>query len=76
VATCVGASIGAPSGEPPHAKSWQQAGKPNWDKFGPAVALIEQARKDGTRITVHGRAWTGKKGGGCRASAADWTWNP
>ncbi|MEO8161720.1 MAG: hypothetical protein ABI588_09900, partial [Arenimonas sp.] len=23
---------------------------------------------------VHGRAWTAKKGGGCRASAADWTW--
>jgi N-acyl-D-amino-acid deacylase len=25
---------------------------------------------------VHGRAWTGKKGGGCRASASDWTWAP
>ena len=25
---------------------------------------------------VHGRAWTQKKGGGCRASAADWTWAP
>jgi N-acyl-D-amino-acid deacylase len=23
---------------------------------------------------VRGRAWTGRKGGGCRASAADWTW--
>jgi N-acyl-D-amino-acid deacylase len=23
---------------------------------------------------VHGRAWTGAKGGGCRASAKDWTW--
>jgi N-acyl-D-amino-acid deacylase len=23
---------------------------------------------------VHGRAWTGKLGGGCRAAAADWTW--
>ncbi|HWE44826.1 MAG TPA: D-aminoacylase [Caulobacteraceae bacterium] len=23
---------------------------------------------------VHGRAWTGLKGGGCRKSAADWTW--
>jgi len=23
---------------------------------------------------VHGRAWTGQKGGGCRASASDWTW--
>jgi len=24
---------------------------------------------------VHGRAWTGASGGGCRASAADWTWS-
>ncbi|WP_408589839.1 N-acyl-D-amino-acid deacylase family protein [Novosphingobium sp.] len=24
---------------------------------------------------VHGRAWTGAQGGGCRASAADWTWS-
>jgi N-acyl-D-amino-acid deacylase len=23
---------------------------------------------------VHGRAWTGAKGGGCRASAKDWSW--
>ena len=23
---------------------------------------------------VHGRAWTGQKGGGCRAAASDWTW--
>lgn len=23
---------------------------------------------------VHGRAWTGAPGGGCRASAKDWTW--
>jgi N-acyl-D-amino-acid deacylase len=23
---------------------------------------------------VHGRAWTGAPGGGCRPSAADWTW--
>ena len=23
---------------------------------------------------VHGRAWTGAPGGGCRGSAADWTW--
>ena len=23
---------------------------------------------------VHGRAWTGEKGGGCRKSAVDWTW--
>jgi len=25
---------------------------------------------------VRGRAWTGRKGGGCRASAHDWSWNP
>jgi N-acyl-D-amino-acid deacylase len=25
---------------------------------------------------VRGRAWTGAAGGGCRASARDWTWNP
>ena len=25
---------------------------------------------------VHGRAWTGAGGGGCRASAHEWTWNP
>lgn len=25
---------------------------------------------------VHGRAWTGIAGGGCRASAADWSWKP
>lgn len=24
---------------------------------------------------VHGRAWTGAKGGGCRASAKDWSWS-
>ncbi len=24
---------------------------------------------------VHGRAWTGAPGGGCRASSHDWTWN-
>jgi len=24
---------------------------------------------------VHGRAWTGAPGGGCRASSKDWTWN-
>jgi N-acyl-D-amino-acid deacylase len=23
---------------------------------------------------VHGRAWTGAKGGGCRAKASDWSW--
>jgi N-acyl-D-amino-acid deacylase len=25
---------------------------------------------------VRGRAWTGVAGGGCRASASDWTWSP
>ena len=25
---------------------------------------------------VRGRAWTGAAGGGCRASAHDWTWSP
>ena len=25
---------------------------------------------------IHGRAWTGGGGGGCRASAHEWTWNP
>jgi N-acyl-D-amino-acid deacylase len=25
---------------------------------------------------VRGRAWTGAGGGGCRASAADWSWSP
>ena len=25
---------------------------------------------------VRGRAWTGAQGGGCRASARDWTWSP
>ncbi|HUA89313.1 MAG TPA: amidohydrolase family protein, partial [Steroidobacteraceae bacterium] len=25
---------------------------------------------------VHGRAWTGAPGGGCRRSAQDWTWSP
>jgi N-acyl-D-amino-acid deacylase len=24
---------------------------------------------------VHGRAWTGARGGGCRASSRDWTWS-
>jgi N-acyl-D-amino-acid deacylase len=39
------------------------------------------ALKDGkatgehTGRVVHGRAWTGAPGGGCRAAAADWTWS-
>ena len=28
-----------------------------------------------TGRVVHGRAWTGAPGGGCRASAADWSWS-
>lgn len=38
------------------------------------------ALKDGaatgapTGRVVRGRAWTGREGGGCRASAADWSW--
>lgn len=28
-----------------------------------------------TGVIVHGRAWTGHKGGGCKASAADWSWS-
>lgn len=27
-----------------------------------------------TGRVVHGRAWTGRKGGGCKASAKDWSW--
>jgi len=40
-----------------------------------------RALKDGTATRapsgriVHGRAWTGALGGGCRASSADWTWS-
>ena len=39
------------------------------------------ALKDGkatgapTGRVVHGRAWTGQPGGGCRKSASDWTWS-
>jgi N-acyl-D-amino-acid deacylase len=28
-----------------------------------------------TGRVVHGRAWTGSKGGGCKASAKDWSWS-
>lgn len=28
-----------------------------------------------TGRVVHGRAWTGNKGGGCKASARDWSWS-
>jgi N-acyl-D-amino-acid deacylase len=29
-----------------------------------------------TGRVVRGRAWTGRPGGGCRASSHDWTWSP
>jgi len=29
-----------------------------------------------TGRVVRGRAWTGRAGGGCRASGRDWAWNP
>lgn len=37
---------------------------------------VKQGKATGaaTGRFVHGRAWTGAPGGGCRASAADWTW--
>ena len=28
-----------------------------------------------TGVIVHGRAWTGNKGGGCKASAKEWSWS-
>jgi N-acyl-D-amino-acid deacylase len=40
-----------------------------------------QALKDGVATGaasgkfVHGRAWTGAGGGGCRSSSHDWTWS-
>ena len=34
-----------------------------------------QATGAHTGRIVHGRAWTGNKGGGCKASAADWSWS-
>lgn len=39
---------------------------------------VDQGRATGVHSgrVVHGRAWTGVAGGGCRASARDWTWNP
>jgi N-acyl-D-amino-acid deacylase len=33
------------------------------------------ATRASTGRFVHGRAWTGQPGGGCRPSAADWTWS-
>lgn len=34
-----------------------------------------QATGAHTGVIVHGRAWTGNKGGGCKASPADWSWS-
>ncbi|MBV8784766.1 MAG: amidohydrolase family protein, partial [Gammaproteobacteria bacterium] len=42
------------------------------------VRALREGRPTGAasgRI-VRGRAWTGQGGGGCRASATDWTWSP
>jgi N-acyl-D-amino-acid deacylase len=36
----------------------------------------EEATGAASGRAVHGRAWTGDKGGGCRASARDWSWAP
>ncbi len=39
---------------------------------------IDQGKATGapTGRVVRGRAWTGRAGGGCRASSHDWTWSP
>jgi len=34
-----------------------------------------QATGAHTGRIVHGRAWTGNKGGGCKAKASDWSWS-
>jgi len=34
-----------------------------------------QATKAPTGRVVHGRAWTGAAGGGCKAKASDWSWS-
>ena len=40
-----------------------------------AFALKDgQATRAPTGRFVHGRAWTGAPGGGCRQAASDWTW--
>jgi N-acyl-D-amino-acid deacylase len=44
--------IAKTSGAPAEIYHFKQAGKSNWDKFGPVVAKIEDARAHGTRITA------------------------
>jgi len=44
--------IAKASGAPAHIYHFKQAGRDNWSKFDAAVALVEQARKDGTRLTA------------------------
>jgi N-acyl-D-amino-acid deacylase len=44
--------IARASGAPAHIYHFKQAGRPNWDKFDAAAALVEGARKAGTRITA------------------------
>ena len=44
--------IARASGAPAHIYHFKQAGRPNWGKFDAAVALVEGARKQGTRITA------------------------
>jgi N-acyl-D-amino-acid deacylase len=35
-----------------------------------------EATRQWSGRVVRGRAWTGRAGGGCKASSRDWTWNP
>jgi N-acyl-D-amino-acid deacylase len=44
--------IAAASGAPAHIYHFKQAGRDNWGKFDAAVALVEQARGKGTRISA------------------------
>lgn len=44
--------IARASGGPAHIYHFKQAGRPNWGKFDAAVALVEGARAQGTRITA------------------------
>jgi N-acyl-D-amino-acid deacylase len=44
--------IARASGAPAEIYHFKQAGRPNWGKFDAAVAMVEDARKQGTRITA------------------------
>ena len=46
------------------------------DVFVNGQLALEQGKATGkpTGRALRGRAWTGAKGGGCRASSKDWTW--